>query len=174
VAFHVDYWDYIGWKDRFADPSYARRQYDYQRAGLLSTVYTPGMMRNGKEWRSWRWTTDPVEHRRHSVGTLTIDVANQSISAKFAATQKDAPFILNIALIGMNKNSEITAGENTGKILSHDFIVIEFQQHLTEQKDNPSWQLFELTNLNKSDALVAWITTQINQIPLQVTGGLLR
>ena len=53
VAFHVDYWDYIGWKDRFASPVYGNRQRDYARNRHVGTVYTPGFVLAGKEWRSW-------------------------------------------------------------------------------------------------------------------------
>ena len=42
VAFHVDYWDYIGWKDIYATAANGRRQRDYARAGKTRTVYTPG------------------------------------------------------------------------------------------------------------------------------------
>ncbi len=49
VAFHVDYWDYIGWKDRFASPEYSLRQRNYARSKNLKTVYTPGFLLNGEE-----------------------------------------------------------------------------------------------------------------------------
>ena len=53
VAFHVDYWDYIGWPDRFASPAFTARQYVYAQQQSMRTVYTPGFFNNGKEWR-WR------------------------------------------------------------------------------------------------------------------------
>ncbi|MCB1738986.1 MAG: DUF1223 domain-containing protein, partial [Gammaproteobacteria bacterium] len=53
VAFHVDYWDYLGWPDRFASREFSRRQRDHARSGGLSQVYTPGVVLNGAEWRGW-------------------------------------------------------------------------------------------------------------------------
>ena len=53
LAFHVDYWDYIGWKDRFASPKNSNRQRQYARGQSLKTVYTPGFLYNGEEWRGW-------------------------------------------------------------------------------------------------------------------------
>ena len=51
IAFHVDYWDYIGWRDRFAHTEYSNRQRQYQREGGTGVVYTPGFFNNGEEWR---------------------------------------------------------------------------------------------------------------------------
>ncbi len=49
LAFHVDYWDYIGWKDTFASPAYSRRQRAYARAGNRTVVYTPQMIIGGQD-----------------------------------------------------------------------------------------------------------------------------
>ncbi len=51
MAFHVDYWDYIGWKDPFANPQFSNRQRQYS---IESSVYTPSMLLKGREWTSWR------------------------------------------------------------------------------------------------------------------------
>src|SRR5689334_522273 len=53
VAFHVDYWDRLGWRDRFAKPEFTARQQRYAAAWGGDAVYTPGFVINGKEWRSW-------------------------------------------------------------------------------------------------------------------------
>ena len=49
LALHVDYWDYIGWKDDFADPQHTDRQRDYARAAGQRTIYTPQMIIAGKD-----------------------------------------------------------------------------------------------------------------------------
>ena len=48
LALHVDYWDYIGWKDEFADPGHTLRQRAYAREGGRSMIYTPQMVINGQ------------------------------------------------------------------------------------------------------------------------------
>src|SRR5499427_291609 len=53
VAFHVDYWDRLGWRDRFAKPEFTSRQQHYAAAWGGDSVYTPGFVVNGKEWRAW-------------------------------------------------------------------------------------------------------------------------
>src|ERR1700761_4599853 len=47
LAFHVDYWNNLGWTDRFSDPAYSRRQSDYARARKADDLYTPQMIVNG-------------------------------------------------------------------------------------------------------------------------------
>jgi hypothetical protein len=47
LAFHVDYWDYIGWKDQFADPAWTRRQRQYSRSLRTTQIYTPQMVIDG-------------------------------------------------------------------------------------------------------------------------------
>ncbi|MFQ3324005.1 MAG: hypothetical protein ACI90U_001830 [Pseudomonadales bacterium] len=53
IAIHVDYWDYIGWQDRFASKENSARQRLHAQQGNVSQVYTPGFIVSGEEWRSW-------------------------------------------------------------------------------------------------------------------------
>ncbi|MBK7417525.1 MAG: DUF1223 domain-containing protein [Dechloromonas sp.] len=54
LSLHVDYWDYIGWKDRFAQARFTERQRQLSRLGGGSTIYTPEVFAGMKEFRSWR------------------------------------------------------------------------------------------------------------------------
>src|SRR5258708_4855740 len=53
VVFHVDYWDSLGWRDRFASPAFSDRQRRYAQTWRSDSVYTPGLVLNGGEWRGW-------------------------------------------------------------------------------------------------------------------------
>ena len=53
LAFHVDYWDYIGWADPYASPAFSERQRRYAQRQDISRVYTPGFFINGNEWRGF-------------------------------------------------------------------------------------------------------------------------
>ena len=53
ISLHVDYWDYIGWKDNFANPEFAKRQRDMAALGHARGVYTPQLAINGQDTRSW-------------------------------------------------------------------------------------------------------------------------
>ena len=54
LAFHVDYWDRLGWKDRFASPAYTARQSDAMRANRAKFVYTPQVVLQGRDFTGWR------------------------------------------------------------------------------------------------------------------------
>src|SRR5581483_3259392 len=51
VSFHVDYWDYLGWKDKWASPEFTRRQRSYASLFNSDSVYTPEFVLNGREWK---------------------------------------------------------------------------------------------------------------------------
>src|SRR5437773_2365288 len=53
VAFHVDYWDHLGWKDPFSSKTFSERQGKYAAAWQNESIYTPGFVWNGTEWRGW-------------------------------------------------------------------------------------------------------------------------
>ncbi len=85
MAFHVDYWDWIGWKDRFASARYTARQKDYRRAGRLRTVYTPGFVLGGREWKGWFGGMDPKLGAGEAVGRLSLKIMpGETVSARFA------------------------------------------------------------------------------------------
>jgi len=54
LAFHVDYWDYIGWKDRFGKAEYSNRQRQAAKHDFAAFVYTPQVMLNGTDFRDWQ------------------------------------------------------------------------------------------------------------------------
>jgi hypothetical protein len=63
VAFHVDYWNYLGWTDRFALPEFTRRQREYAARWNTGTIYTPGFVLNGEEWRPAGSVPSVATHR---------------------------------------------------------------------------------------------------------------
>ncbi len=80
MAFHVDYWDYIGWKDRFASPQYTNRQKQYSQQQSLKTIYTPGFIYNGKEWRNWFGKRHlDLSQQTDMPGMLTISIEQQTL-----------------------------------------------------------------------------------------------
>jgi len=106
VAFHVDYWDYIGWKDPFASKEYSQRQRRYAHEFGERTVYTPGMRKSGEEWRSWRFFGSPESSSEAQVGKISIQVSEDgSFSAKFISKGEiaESSVQLNVAILGVGK-----------------------------------------------------------------------
>lgn len=175
VAFHVDYWDYIGWSDRFARPEYSQRQRRYAREGGVDVVYTPGVMSNGKEWRNFSWRP-PETGGGRDVGVLEARVHGNAVDASFTPVGEtpDEKLVLNIALLGAGLSTNVEAGENRGRELRHDFAVLEFGRARFDREG----QAYAVSaSLPKSDvdaerfALALWVSARGTQAPIQATGG---
>jgi len=168
VAFHVDYWDYIGWKDIYATPEYGERQRDYARAGKARTVYTPGLFANGREWRGWTLRMNPRASDREP-GNLSVAIADRRLVATFADTA--APLELHVALLGSGLETRIERGENRNRTLAQEFVVLAHEVH-----SSPTGQwMVEIPVATGGEAdrygLAVWISEAGNPTSLQATGG---
>jgi hypothetical protein len=173
VAFHVDYWDRLGWRDRFAKPEFTSRQQHYAATWGGDSVYTPGFVVNGKEWRNW-FGGNSIPASSTSVGVLRLSLGNDGkLAATFVpTTMHSRALTLNVALLGNNLESDVKRGENSGRKLRHDFVVLYLVQ--TEMvKESNRWNgsvaVPARSGNDKPDAVAAWITE--NGTPIQATGG---
>src|SRR5207253_3855630 len=125
IAFHVDYWDHLGWRDRFAKPEFTARQQRYAAAWGGDSVYTPGFAVNGKEWRS-RLMSGRVPVSSEKVGSLRVTVSNDGkVTSTFhPATIQPTTLGLSIAVLGNDLESDVKRGENSGRKLHHDFVAL--------------------------------------------------
>ena len=178
IAFHVDYWDYLGWHDPFSNASFSRRQEDYEAHEYLQTIYTPGVMKNGREWRGWTSNGIQIARNRDKVGMLKMKMHKDEATAEFIPDQSSrSTLVLNIALLGSDLTSHVTTGENAGKVLSHDFVVLNFRQYKQKtQAGRFIWKLPGFLKRASTDAsgIVLWVTNAGDPTPLQATGGWLR
>ncbi len=132
LAFHVDYWDDIGWPDRFASPGYSKRQRERANAASQRTVFTPQVMLGRIVQATWyddrAWQQALSDARVAAGADLTIrlervsngwlaNVTATSIAASSRGTQ------LWVARTGDGHSSVVRAGENRGKTLHHDRVV---------------------------------------------------
>ena len=175
VALHVDYWDYLGWGDKFASAAFSDRQREYRRSGYTSGVYTPGVILGGQEWRSWRRATTPPMLERPRVGSLAISVENGEFEASFSPekTAEIAKPTLHVVQLGFGLCTQIKAGENRGRELTHDFVVLDHQQFKANRSQSWTGTLErpELVNGVGRVAVAAWISDGGDPIPLQSVGG---
>ena len=124
LALHVDYWDYIGWKDEFADPSYSERQRGYAIEAGRRSVYTPQMIING--------TTDIVgarpmelakaisEHAaKPALVTLSVARNGDAVSISATTTHRGDALLVHMVRYQPERTARITRGENAGHTLSY-------------------------------------------------------
>jgi hypothetical protein len=129
LALHVDYWDYIGWKDGFAKPQFTDRQKAYAHAIGSRTIYTPQMIVGGLD-RVEGYQPDQVKAliRRHleqprAVAlTLRRDGTTLSIEAE-AKAAFDSPVRVQLVRYRPAETVDITRGENAGRLLTYHNIV---------------------------------------------------
>ena len=175
VAFHVDYWDYIGWNDRFASPVFSNRQRDYARSRHVSTVYTPGFVLAGKEWRSW--FTRPVLRLDNSVqaGKLELSVTGQQASVAFTPSVPiGGELEVHVAILGFDLKTEVRAGENGGRTLEHDFVVLGYRRLATTRQTSTYGASFSLPDVktpSERKAIAAWVSLRDDPRPVQAVGG---
>ena len=122
AAFHVDYWDRLGWRDRFSDPAYTARQKAWVRREGGRFAYTPQVLVNGRDWRGWPTLPLPASMARVSI-ELRQDAARQvqvSVTPQAGAPPRLA---LWWAMLEDGHRSLVRAGENRGEQLHHDHVV---------------------------------------------------
>ena len=138
LSFHVDYWDYIGWKDPFASPAFGARQRELAAITRNRVVYTPQVVLAGRDYRSWssggRFTADvQAVNATPARATIALELAgSQPGSAELRASatvpkaedRTDAALYVVVYENGLS--NKVTAGENRGATLQHDFVVREW------------------------------------------------
>ena len=147
-AFHVGYWDYIGWVDRFATPANTARQNEVARANRLNNIYTPQVVRDGKDWPLWR--TESLLQGGRAASFSGVKFLNAApLAAQASATAQAAIAMQRIAQTDQytarvtpadgvshwsaywtvtehGHNSKVKSGENKGEFLQHDFVVRQY------------------------------------------------
>lgn len=124
LAFHVDYWDYIGWKDAFAQPAFSQRQSTLARSGGASGVYTPQVFVNGKDDRSWtRGGSSPSAKPATAKFSVTAQRQGDAIVVNGKFADVNPAMRLRYAVTENGLVSAVRAGENKGETLHHDAVV---------------------------------------------------
>jgi hypothetical protein len=135
LAFHVDYWNYLGWPDPFSRAQYSERQRMASIRNRARVVYTPQLLLNGGDYRRGAVFDDFGErlgaHNRdparakislqlHTEDPTGLGVSGTATVADIAARGGAQAYL---ALYENNLSNQVTAGENRGKRLRHDFVV---------------------------------------------------
>ena len=150
LSYHVDYWNQLGWKDRFSDAAYSNRQRQYASWLHLNTVYTPQIVVNGK--------TEFIGSNEYALNTAIDKGLHDSLRAKLkiAANTENGKLKVHyetddaaretnlvLALIQKSAKTVVRAGENDGLTLSHVQIVRKLTNESIKEKNGDviiDWQ----------------------------------
>jgi len=175
LAWHVAYWNHLGWKDAFSSSRFSARQDAYRRAGALRRVYTPGVLVGGKEWLDWR-RGDPLPSTTSRPGKLRLELGGASARIRFAPQSNagKGPWRAHLALLGSGFHRRIGTGENRGRTLAEDFVVLGWAQSLRARGGHaPEWTLVvpQAPAGAVRRAAVAWVASDPAPVPIQIVGG---
>lgn len=171
VSFHVDYWDRLGWRDRFAAPAWTARQRACSARWGSDTVYTPGFVLDGHEWQH----TGDVPPAAGNSGKLTAAVHDgRSVSVAYRPDDRaKANRTVVVALLGFNLKSAVRAGENSGRQLRHDFVVLHLETKPFPGADQPvAFDLPPPPADSSRSAVAVWIEN--DGAPEQAAGAWLK
>ncbi len=169
LGFHVDYWDRLGWKDPFGSKEYTLRQYAHKKTGNIGSVYTPGFVVDGSEWRGW-FKGGSLPEKGAKTGVLSAKITDNKLEVEYS--EKISKLELNYAILGFDLKTEITRGENRGRTLTHDFVVLSHNRSISE---GGKWEVKipSTSSLAKSKkyAIALWVNKPGDLDPIQSTGG---
>lgn len=132
LALHVDYWDYIGWPDRFAQHAFTKRQKGYARAGGWKTLYTPQAVIDGQHHAVGSRTGQVsalVDQHAARPSPVALEIARDGETLQIRAMPKDGPVgPVDVHVVRYTDSAEvdIPSGENAGKRLTYTHIVEEW------------------------------------------------
>lgn len=177
VAFHVDYWNNLGWRDRFSSETYSERQRSYARAWSSEEIYTPELVLNGREWHNWfgfRGAPGSSGVRNGSLSIRSDDLKHWQ--AEFTPINMGGTdYEVTAGLLVSGIGSDVAAGENAGRHLYHDFAVLSLMTRSLTSRTNGCIGTFIIDpkprGITGRLALAAWVTRRGELQPLQATGG---
>ena len=133
LAFHVDYWDRLGWKDRFASAAFTDRQATQQASNGARFSYTPQVVVDGQDRKDWWSLATPVATRLAAPVDVVLARDGDRVTATVAASARSPKRLAAYwAVTEQGHVTAVKAGENQGVTLHHDFVVRDY-------KSVPAW-----------------------------------
>jgi len=178
VAFHVDYWNNLGWRDKLSNEQFSDRQRSYAQAWSAENIYTPEFVLNGREWGDWLGLRGAPSASENKVGVLRVNSdSGKHWQVNFNPVEKNGAtgYEATVAVLVSGLNSDVTAGENSGRVLNHDFAALSLVTCPLISQTN-GFQGTVVIDANSKDiagrrALAVWVTHSGELKPLQATGG---
>ncbi|WP_296508224.1 thioredoxin family protein [Rhodoferax sp.] len=130
LSFHVNYWNYLGWKDPYATAETTERQRQLQQAMKGAYVYTPQVVLNGRDHRQWREQgTHPLPRLPATPQAPTLSLARNGtqVTAQVGALPGQGQLAGYWAVLSDGLSQQVTRGENAGSRLVNDHVVSHYQ-----------------------------------------------
>jgi len=180
LSYHVDYWDRLGWKDRFSDAAYTKRQNLYAGWLNLQSIYTPQIVVNGRT--EFVGSNENDLRKAISAGLEQAPVENLKLKSNIIKGQINIAYQvggpiknsdLTIALIQKSAQTKVGAGENAGHTLLHVQIVRKLEvEPLHVNNGSISLALPSDYNDNKWE-LIGFVQNETNGAILSATESVL-
>jgi hypothetical protein len=133
LGFHVDYWDFQGWRDRFSSADYSKRQEQYARKLRLEGPYTPQMVVDGavqfvgnNAARAQQAITQAALQPQPA--QIEISFAQEKVRVRVKAPELSSSNDVLLAITEDNLANKVSAGENDGRVLRHSAVVRDFRR----------------------------------------------
>lgn len=172
INFHVDYWNQLGWIDRFSKAQFTDRQKQYADIWGTGRIYTPAFVVNGVDNGSAGKSNflNPSGPAPGNLMVSKIDAMTFDIS--FSSKEASA-FEVYFLELGNGLKSNVTKGENEGRTLIHNFVALRLT--LVDLKDKKAKIKIQGSEnqVHKTDAFAVWIVKKGSLTPIQSTGGYL-
>jgi hypothetical protein len=176
LGYHVDYWNYIGWKDEFSNADFTKRQNRYAEVLGLSSIYTPQVVVNGqKEFvgsRESQLRTTIEEEMKGPVSSVIELTAKTAGAGNITASYKitnSGKLLLNIALVQLKATSNVKRGENSGHQLNHINVVRDLKTISIDKDANASVDFKIPTGISSKDVKIIAFIQDNNS--LKITGA---
>jgi len=176
LSYHVDYWDYIGWKDPFAKEAFTNKQRVYGSKFYSSSIYTPQVVVNGKEHfvgsqRSTMNTKLKSYLSKQSVNSVSISnsrVANGKVNFDYVIEGDIANKSIRLALVINDRETYVKRGENRSRTLNNSNIVVSELNFKIEDSSGKG-QILIPSLVKDTDELRVVVIVQNNR--LDITGA---
>jgi hypothetical protein len=171
INFHVDYWNQLGWTDRFSKSQFTDRQKQYANAWGTGRIYTPAFVVDGQD----RGPMGQFEYLKadsaQQPGNLIVKKTKASEFEITFHSKEIAVYDVFFAELANGLKSTVTKGENEGKTLSHNFVVLRLS--VAEMKNQKSTIRISDTEAGKPEttSIAVWVTKKGSLTPIQSVGG---
>ena len=167
VAFHVDYWDRLGWPDRFASSVFTQRQYAYAARWQSGSVYTPAFVQNGREG------DDPTPAAKPGRLRVEVNAKGEVVVTYQPTAPPSSGLLVEAAPLASGVTSDVRRGENAGRKLAHEFVALDLL-HASLERHGQTW-MATLTLPTKTvapaAALAVWVHAANDPAAIQAAGG---